>query len=331
MRPRNKSNHGKNPSSICELCLPRSGQALHIYRSRWAMGACSRQKYCALTGSFSLIGAGSLSLKCSLRHHILQGSLTGTLLGVAAVAFGAGAFGSAASCFETRWAAGAFLGALLCMASASGGTLLVREVYSYAADLEASCKAGNESELAGQREYDRLKATLAACRQNYSEAVQVRSCLAGGEQSPWWAILKSAEEKYGCSGFCKDGPPLFSEANVGEPGEPCVEGLVKEARSDASLASSALLGVFVASMFMAFCTAWLCCAPAPLWDDQAGTPEDFQTSDAEHGDFDSEDERRRLLSDSAAKSKGMLSRVPYFNVTTTCHLSAHRDRLRALE
>ena len=74
-----------------------------------------------------------------------QGSLTGTLLGVAAVAFGAGAFGSAASCFEsqaqcvrwvlwelmqsagaegissflarhivlprTRWAAGAFLGA----------------------------------------------------------------------------------------------------------------------------------------------------------------------------------------------------------------------------
>lgn len=251
----------------------------------------TRQQYCVATGGSLLFGAGLLllaawrDLRASVALEAFENNLCRLLFVVGCASLALGALGASAGCCPSRlllcfyaWTA-----LLLSVFCAGSSAFFALQVSSTATRVELDCQEVQIGEPVGQAAkaaqtaYDGMQADLAYCRQSNPNVLELRACPtslgtsgARWRSSKFWDIFESAEDKYGCSGFCKDGPSLFAlpigsvnKENMQELRPACFSPIMEEVRSKAVLGCSSLLVACVVLLLPCSCACWLACAPPP--------------------------------------------------------------------
>lgn len=251
----------------------------------------TRQQYCVAGGGGLLLGAGLLLLaawrdiRASAALQEFENHLCWLLFIVGCASLALGLLGASAGCCPRRlllclYAWMALLLSVFCVASSA---IFALQVSSTATRVESDCQEVQIGEPVGQAAqaaqtaYDGMQADLAYCRQSNPNVLELRACPtslgtsgARWRHSQFWDIFESAEDKYGCSGFCKDGPSLFAlpvgsinQGNVQELRPACFSPIMEEVRSKAVLGCSSLLLASVLLLLPCSCACWLACAPPP--------------------------------------------------------------------
>merc|ERR1719321_1896114 len=119
-----------------------------------------------------------------------------------------------------------------------------------------------------------MSEALLGCRQSNPLALRLEACPTAKDKAsiPWQAndfvtLLRMAEGRYACSGFCKNGIPLFGlpggtvdETNKQLQRPACFAPLTNELRVTGASATSALL-IAAGLLLVPVCSAcWLACA-----------------------------------------------------------------------
>lgn len=168
------------------------------------------------------------------------------------------------------------------------GVILLVQPASDAARLERLCEEADSLEalaglrapaviVAAQDSYESMLDALSSCRRTNRQAIRLDACpdAADSSQRPWQSnphkeLFQWAENSFSCSGFCRDGLPLFglprgsvNEVSRGRARHACFSSIATDVRRRSLLAAVALISGGVLLLAPAVCACWLACAPPP--------------------------------------------------------------------
>lgn len=250
-----------------------------------------RQQYCVAVGAVLIlvagviVGSGGL-LARSETVRALEPGLSTSLIRLSIALLVLGFIGLFLALVRWRWAlfTYAWLSLALCIACGVSGAYFTAGIVSDAWRFDHACEVdqatgdvSSQRAAAIQRAYNSMVEALLGCRQSNPLALRLESCPTATDKAsvPWQSndfvnLLRMAEGRYACSGFCENGIPLFGlpggtvdETNKAVQRPACFAQITAELRQKGKSATSALL-IAAGLLLVPVCSAcWLACAPPP--------------------------------------------------------------------